>query len=138
MLLFLRATSSSPEPMGSLLPSLEQSELWKVSLPSGSLLVVDGLGRLFSVDGLGRLHRAWAEQAAAKAGIDLLSGKGVEQAKSTLSSPRWLPSGLGLPEARWGLVPGRHDVPLLSNGQPSFLEAVLGRSPFSSIESDSE
>jgi hypothetical protein len=138
MLLFLRAISSSPEPMGSLLPSLEQSELWKVSLPSGSLLVVDGLGRLLSIDGLGRLHRAWAEQAAAKAGIALLSGEGVEQATSTLSSPRWLPSGLGLPEARWGLVPGRYDVPLLSDGQPLFLEAVLGSSPFLSGGQGSE
>ena len=138
MLLFLRAASSGSEPMGCQLPPLKESELWKVALPSGSLLVVDGLGRLLSIDGLGRLHRAWAEQAAAQAGIALLLGYRPQQAVSSLSSPYWLPSSQGLPEARWGLMPGRQDIQLLSDGQPFFLKAVLGSSPFSSFDSGSE
>ena len=132
MLLFLRAAASRPEAIGSVVPRLGEYEMWRVALPSGSTLVVDGLGRLLSVDGLGRLYRAWAQHAAAEVGTLLLGGQGLAEGLPTLASPRWLPTGTGLPEARWGLLPARLDVPLLSDGRPLFLERVLGSSPFPS------
>ena len=138
MQLFLRATAVRPETTGALVRPTAMREMWRVSLPSGSVLVVDGLGRLLSLDGLGRLHRAWAEQASVSAGIALLLGQDLETQYSRLSAPRWLPSASGLPEARWGLLPGRLDLPLLSDGRPIFLESLLGRSPFSSSDLGSE
>jgi hypothetical protein len=138
MQLFLRAAAVRPAPTGPLVPLVGLREMWRISLPSGSVLIVDGLGRLLSVDGLGRLHRAWAEQASMKAGMALLLGQELETQSSSLSAPRWLPSASGLPEARWGLLPGRLDISLLSDGRPAFLESLLGRSPFLSSDLGSE
>lgn len=130
MLLFLRSVVALPALASQFVTSNRPAERWSIDLPSGLRLVVDSRGQLLSADVLGRLHRTWGNQAASRLGGALLSRGGASAAADWLASPPFLPSGLSLPEARWGLVPGRADLALSSTLLPRSLLRVTGASPF--------
>jgi len=130
MLLFLRSVAALPDPAAQFVVSGRPAERWSIDLPSGLRLVVDSRGRLLSADVLGRLHRSWGNDAAARLGSALLSRGGVPEATAGLVSPPFLPAGLSLPEARWGLVPARADLALSSTLLSPALLRVTGSSPF--------
>jgi len=138
ILLFLRSFAALPPAYQRFVAPNRSAESWSVELPSGLRLVVDQRGRLLSAAVLGRLHRSWGDLAVSRLGASLIRRGDASSVLEALASPPWLPSGLSLPEARWGIVPARGDLAVSATLVPVSLLDVTGSTPFADSDGSLE